>query len=312
MQNFTLSLETHQSRISSYNAVRAEILHIRDGIRDMLEKLSLERNLQISQIQTQNEIRQVSTRVSALRDKLRTEESQLVIRRARLEEDRSVFETRKRKMINRDMLSYEEYQRDFLKYDKRLNALHPYRRLRSISRSLCDERRQLCLKLFSMFNFRSVSISTSSLEIELLGDFLDPDSGDKDQMPLLIQFIVPLLISIASVLDVSLPFPLAIGSCLSSPCLDICPPVPVIVHVFKDITATELGILLIEDLRFIAAAAQNISIGSVPDLADPLALLSLTIHAPNPTISASSSYRKPPVIEQSVTEGGEWTLLDQL
>ena len=209
-----------------------------------------------------------------------------------------------------------------------------------MGQNLFDERRQLCLKLFSMFQFRPVSVHAS---VSLVGDFFSDNTDTLDFVG--VQFVVPLLIQLSWVLDLPLPFPVLLGTAVSSPSLHSpvsvlntgCPPYPRILHPCKRILiplaadSSELGQsgknLLVENLRFLAAHAQAVPLSSVPQVADPFVLLSQTFNAPNlgraifssvpssPSISASfspsSSYRKS-VIEQSVTEGGEWTLLDQL
>lgn len=221
-----------------------------------------------------------------------------------------LLKSRQRQTVSGDDFSFAMYMNDQQKYEKRLNSFHPYRRLRSISDRLVEERRQKCLRLFSLFQFRTVNVDSSC---SLVADFCYEENNSL----LLVQFVVPLLILLGVVLDVPLPFPLSFGTLVSSPCLPSFP-VPQVLHAFKRTlvrpTPEETSyVLLIEDLRFIASIAQGFPLSSIPETADPIALLSLIILGRGAQGSSpSSSFRKSPVIEQSVTEGGEWTLLDQL
>ena len=244
------------------------------------------------------------------------------------------------------------YIQDPGRYDKGFNALHPYRKLRGIAHSLYEERRSVCMKLLGMFKFRQVTLhrddGASGPIAELVGDFYSPD-GDRDPSfrILVLLFVSALLIQVAKVLDVPLPFPVVFGTCVSSPCVHSpvsayetgCPPHPRILHAFKRVIlplysdAVSSAIfenstnLLVENLRFIAAVTNQVPISAVPVSMDPVALLGSIFNstqlgretfsplskssAPSLTGSPSASHRGS-VIEQSVTEGGEWTLLDQL
>lgn len=303
------------------------------------------------------ELNIIRMKVSSLNEEYRSRSEMLSSRRERLLDAREKFEARRKRIMPKQevAVSFETYMKEASRYDKSLSSLHPFRKLRSIAHTLFEERRSLCMKLLSMFRFRLISMhEDTSLGTptvpgvsELVGDFYTLD-GQKDQLSVVLLFMVPLIIILCKIIDTPLPFPLVYGTLCTSPVLHSprsvysfgCPPYPRILYAHKKlviplegtITNEALG-LLTEDLRFLSSEANQSPLNSVPFM-EPMALLSTIFTSSNlgraiykgpmsgsfpssPSISASSSpilsssYRKS-VIEQSLTEGGEWTLLDQL
>ncbi len=311
------------------------------------------------------EISHLRKSVSFLDEELRIREDSLSFRRQRLGEDRQKFEARKKRVMPRQefTLTFETYIKETSRYDKNLSSLHPFRKLRSIAQTLFDERRSLCMKLLSIFRFRLINMHEDNSQgdiagsspqpaafagvSELVGDFYTMD-GQKDQLGVVMLFIVPLLIILSKIIDVPLPFALVYGTLCSSPTLNSpksvysfgSSPYPRILYAHKrllipmepSLSHEALG-LLTENLRYLSSMANQTHLSSVPFM-EPMTLLSTIFTSSNlgraiyrgpmscsfpssPSLSAStspilsSSYRKA-VIEQSLTEGGEWTLLDQL
>jgi hypothetical protein len=241
-------------------------------------------------------------------------------------------ETRRKKFTPRfeASIGFEEYLAHSSKYDKTLSALHPFRKLRGVAHSLAEERRRLCQDLLSIFRFRPVSVGGGP---ELVADFTEDDSS------VAAGIIVSVLAHLAMVLDVPLPFPVTMGTVVSSPCLHHpaevyrsgCPPYARILHRYKRVILPVTGdptlssqALLMENLRFLTgmpaigsdAVHMIACLVSSPHLGKEFVGPLQRSHPSSPSLSgscspSSASYRRS-VIEQSVTEGGEWTLLDQL
>lgn len=203
--------------------------------------------------------------------------------------------------------------------------MHPFRKLRSVAQSLAEERKTACRKLLWMFRFHQITVDG--------GTQLVPESSDDNSMT------VFLLIAMSRVLDIWLPFPLVFGTLCSSPCLhspagSSVAEYPRILHAYKrvilpvtnDSTLSSYALLL-EDVKYLCWVVDQGIFQAVAT--DPLQMINQVIQSPNlgreianplqrsfpssPSLSSSfsPSYRRS-VIEQSVTEGGEWTLLDQL
>lgn len=235
------------------------------------------------------------------------------------------------------LIPFNTYIREFSRFDRSLSSLHPYRKLRSISQSLGEERKSTCLKLLSMFRFRQLKVDGGTQLVPELSDESDPGNECLTGM------MVLLIISFSRVLDIWLPFPLVFGTLASSPCLHSPESVhrtgvsalyPRILHAYKRVILPVTGdttlsshALLMEDLRYLYSIFDGCPVFPVMD---SLQLLNQIVSSANlgqeirmnqihrgfpssPSLSASysPSYRRS-VIEQSVTEGGEWTLLDQL
>jgi hypothetical protein len=266
-------------------------------------------------------------------------------RKCILAEMRDLFEQRKKRMTPRqdNTIPFGTYMREHHRFDRTLSSLHPFRKLRGVAQTLFEERRAVCIRLLSLFRFRLLNVHEDSSSVgdvagvpttELVGDFYTMD-GQKDQLHIVLLFIVPLVILLCQILEIPLPFPLAYGT-LSSSFAPSTPPVvhPVVLSPHKNqVSPIDQGIgLLIENLRYVAGITNQ---AFVPFGSELMTLLSTIFTSTNlgrvihkepgllssfpssPSISASnspllsSSYRKA-VIEQSLTEGGEWTLLDQL
>jgi len=304
-------------------------------------------------------------RVASL--KMQTEKARKVLERRRreLEEVSNQYEMRRKKASPKPefTVTLETYLRNPARFDKSFSALHPFRKLRAVAQSLHDERRSACMKLLSMYKFRQVSMrqqeseSTEPALSELVGDFYSPEGISRDQSMrvLVLLHVTALTIQLTRVLDISVPFPLIFGTCVSSPCLHAspvvyetgCPAYPRILHPYKRVllplysseqSEQLLSVfdnatgLLLHDLKFISNIVNQANQIFPTNCTDPVALLASIMAVPqigrelvccseNSSLSSpslagsyspsSASYRKS-VIEQSVTEGGDWTLLEQL
>lgn len=178
------------------------------------------------------------------------------------------------------------------------------------------------MNLLTMFRFRHLRVDGGTQVV-----------AEDANVDCVVGMSVLLLILLSRVLDVSYPFPLVFATLSSSPCLHVpsgvqAVPYPRILHAYKRVILPVTGdatlsshALLLEDLRYLTD-------GTVIPSMDPLELIDQIVSSRNlghevrilkksfpssPSLSASfsPSYRRS-VIEQSVTEGGEWTLLDQL
>ena len=228
-------------------------------------------------------------------------------------------------------VSFDEYLGNSSRFDRTLGSLHPYRKLRSVAQSLAEERKAACIKLLNMCRFRQVSIDGAS---QLVSEIADSTPSE-----VLAGMSVFLIIIMSRVLDSWLPFPLVFGTLASSPCLhspssDELVPYARILHSYKRVILPVIGdstlsshALFIENLKYMATWTGNPYLLTVPP--DALQILNHIMNSSNlgreianplqrsfpssPSLSSSysPSYRRS-VIEQSVTEGGEWTLLDQL
>jgi hypothetical protein len=231
------------------------------------------------------------------------------------------------------------YLHDSNRMDKSLSSLHPYRKLRSFAQSLSEERRAACQRLLSMFRFRQITVDGGSQLVPELAESMD---GKSSSTSALYCMIVCLIVTISRVLDTWLPFPLVVGTLATSPCLHTPSSVyetgglgiyPRILHTYKRVILPITGdqtlsshALLVEDTRYLAwtidpgilTVSQDIlqTINQIlisqnlgREIANPLQRSFPS--SPSLSSSYSPSYRRS-VIEQSVTEGGEWTLLDQL
>lgn len=245
-----------------------------------------------------------------------------------------VLKSREKKFATRmepSSLAFEKYLRDPGRFDRALSSMHPFRKLRSVAQSLAEERKAACKKLLSMLRFRQITMDG--------GTQLVPELSDD---PVVVSMTVFLLIALSRVLDIWLPFPVVLGTLSSSPCLHSPYSVyetgsvaayPRILHSYKRVILPVTGdatltcyALFLEDLKYLAWTVDQ---GVLPGILDPLQMINQIISSPNlgreianplqrsfpssPSLSSSysPSYRRS-VIEQSVTEGGEWTLLDQL
>lgn len=233
-------------------------------------------------------------------------------------------------------ISLLTYLRDHGAYDKSLSSMHPYRRLRGVAQSLAEERRSFCLRILSACKFRQISVHGVS---ELIADVPQDELSGPNYSGIVTGFASLALIHISKVLDIPLPFPMMYGTIVSSSSVHSgpsvyesgCQPVPKILHAYKRTLQGVSGssILLYENIRQVVSQANQVSVGSVLVQQDLLSGLSAIASGfalgreipisqkrpPSPPLSAiasspaSASFR---IIEQSVTEGGEWTLLDEL
>lgn len=272
-------------------------------------------------------------RIEAMKVALHKRREELESRQRLLGELGDRQEARRKKFNPRSefLISFDEYLRHSSRYERTLSALHPFRKLRGVAHSLAEERKRLCQEVLSMFRLRPVMVGGGS---ELVADFTEEEGSNTSVAA---GMIVCILVLVAQVLDIPLPFPIAMGTIVSSPCLHNaavayetgCAPYARILHRYKRVILPVTGdpslssqALLMENLRYLTGFTH---VG-----ADPVQLLALMMssahlgkefvsqrsHPSSPSLSgscspSSSSYRRS-VIEQSVTEGGEWTLLDQL
>ena len=307
------------------------------------------------------------------RRRIRVLESEIECRRDRvnrlsllLEDLRKNYEFRKSRFSPKEenQVPLSSFLIDPNRYDSVLGALHPFRKFRSISNSLYEERRLACIAILSMFRFRFINIQKPASpaksyseprtpSTELVGDF-DALDGTPDQMHVVLLFVVPVLIGLSRILDLPIPFPIVYGTMVSSPNLHSpysalesgCPPYPRILQAYRRVLSpicTTQGVaehppvvfknsvdLLSENLRYMAMIQADGTDSVPPTVSDPVAILSYIVRASNAPQSPSMSPRPPPspasprpvrsplvtsrkaVIEQTLAEGGEWTLLDQL
>jgi hypothetical protein len=285
-----------------------------------------------------NAIDQQKLKNQILREKVSSFKAAITVQRTRVARTRELLDLRKKraavKSCELGAVPFDLYLKEHTKFDKGLNAMHPYKKLRSVAQSLADERRAAVIKLISIFRFRQVTIDGVS---ELV-----PETSDDNSCPALASTIVALTVSIIKVLDVCLPFPIVFGTLTTSPCLHSpastynsgsVSAYPRVLHSYKRVLLPVTGdatlssyALLLEDLKYIWWTVDQ---ASMAGLSDPLQIINQFISSsnlgreianplqrsfpssPSLTASLSPSYRRS-VIEQSVTEGGEWTLLDQL
>jgi hypothetical protein len=297
-------------------------------------------------------------------ERVRSLEQELLARRNRvsllkdvIEKLEPIHDYRRSRFTPKDenRISLNEFLNRPNEFEQTFSALHPFRKFRSLSHSLREERRLACIAILSMFRFRFINIQTPGTpdfsnhrglpSTELVGDF-DALDGTPDQMHVVLLFVVPVLIGISRILDIPLPFPVVYGTLVSSPNLHSpfsaleagCPPYPRILHPFRRVLSpicTTQGVaehppvvfknsieLLNENLRYIASIQRDGMETVPPSITDPVAILSYIVITTETSQSPIMSPRLPPsspprqprktVIEQSVAEGGEWTLLDQL
>lgn len=220
-------------------------------------------------------------------------------------------------------VSFDAFLKDPGKYERILSAMHPYRKLRGLAHSLSEERRGVCMKILSMYKFRQVSVHGVRDQI---WDVTQDELSGSVYSGIIRSFASLALIQLAQVLDISLPFPLAYGTLVSSTCLHRgqemegqIPYFPKILHAYKRRLVEGSSNLLLENFRLLVSQANQVNVGSVLVQRDLLQCISAVISgyalgkeifsAKAVTPSLSAAYR---IVEQSVTEGGEWTLLDQL
>jgi len=235
----------------------------------------------------------------------------------------------------------------FRKFRSLFNSLHEERRLACIAILSMFRFRFINIQNPKDENGDFTNRSPST---ELVGDF-DALDGTPDQMHVVLLFVVPVLIGLSRILDIPVPFPVVFGTLVSSPNLHCphsaletgCPPYPRILHAFRRVLSpicTTQGVaehppvvfknsvdLLNENLRYMALIQHDGA--EISPSTDPVAILSrIVITTPlspvtsprlSPPAPASPRSARSPlissrksVIEQSLAEGGEWTLLDQL
>ena len=296
------------------------------------------------------------------KEKVRLLEHEMLVRRYRVsllkdavEEIEAVHDYRRNRFTPKEenRVSLTDFLSCPAKFEDLFSALHPFKKFRSLSHSLGEERRLASMAILSMFRFRFINIQAPSRglspsdhgipSIELVGDF-DALDGTPDQMHVVLLFVVPVLIALSRIIDTPVPFPVVYGTLVSSPNLHSpfsaleagCPPYPRILHAFRRVLSpicTTQGVaeqppvvfktsvdLLNENLRYLASRDGTITVPLT--ITDPVAILSYIVITPDSSQSPIMSPRLPPsspprqprktVIEQSVAEGGEWTLLDQL
>ena len=125
--------------------------------------------------------------------------------------------TAKRLAQKQQVLSVGEYLKNSESWDGKLPMLHPYRKLKSAVTSLQDERRSKCETFMSFFP------ATESLDLP---------SEDLTR-EVTFTFAAQILVAWSTYLDITLPFPIAIGSQSSSDLLqsdDTTPPIPRLLH----------------------------------------------------------------------------------
>jgi hypothetical protein len=352
--------ESHTSQSSSI------VCSINTKIRDA--QISLEKLLPgsiASTIFLEREFCFIQKRVSRLKRIVESKRRTVNEKRTQLNEILEQLGSRKRRLSPKPefTISFERYISQPSKFDKTISSLHPFRKLRGVASNLVEERRAVCLRLLGLFQLRQINMRSELSEedqsmqsTELVADFYAPEeAGDHYSHRILsLTFTASLALWLSQVLDVPLPFPMAFGTSVSSPCLHASPnvfdsgtvPFPRFLHMYKRVLLplfSEKGTgvvssydnataLLFEDLRYLTSMHSRLPMASFPVLTDPLEILNIIysspglgreIHPPllassfpsSPSLSASFSpsatFRRS-VIEQTVTEGGEWTLLDQL
>ena len=351
------SIRSTSAKLADFHEMNLEIQSVRNSISERLAGSEQDAG-RLRCLQTEVELLRV--RVKCLKAEVDDRRSRIEAQRARLgeQEDLLVFRRNRFSPKEENRASLSNYLVDPAKFDSFFSALHPFKKYRSLSNSLHEERRLACISTLSMFRFRFINIQNPANEnmlgpsTELVGDF-DALDGTPDQMHVVLLFVVPVLILLSRILDIPVPFPVVFGTLVSSPNLHCpycaletgCPPYPRILQAFRRVLSpicTTQGVaehppvvfknsvdLLNENLRYMATIQRQGADIVPPNITDPVAILSQIVIT-TPTSPVMSPRLSPPspasprpirsplvtsrkaVIEQSVAEGGEWTLLDQL
>ena len=165
-----------------------------------------------------SEITSMTTVLGELEMKVNCKQDLIRSRKEKLLANQVIMDgTAKRLAQKQQLLSVGEYLKSSDSWDSKLPMLHPYRKLKSAVISLQDERRSKCQSFLSFFP------ATETLDLP----------SEDLVREVTFTFATQILVAWSNYLDISLPFPIALGSQSSSELLppeEANPHIPRLLH----------------------------------------------------------------------------------